>query len=175
MELLFEPVEEDKQILQLAEMANTVWHEHFTSILSIEQIDYMVDRFQSVPALTGQIRQQGYSYFFLVLKGTAIGYTGVRMDEDKLFLSKLYILKDYRKKGYASQTFRFLEDLCREMGKKAIWLTVNRYNADTIAVYKKKGFEVVKTQVADIGNGFVMDDYIMEKKMRFFPKLVENR
>lgn len=165
MELLFEPVGEDKQILQLAEMADTVWHEHFTSILSIEQIDYMVDRFQSVPALTGQIRQQGYSYFFLVLKGTAIGYTGVRMDEDKLFLSKLYILKDYRKKGYASQTFGFLEGLCREMGKKAIWLTVNRYNADTIAVYKKKGFEVVKTQVADIGNGFVMDDYIMEKKI----------
>jgi ribosomal protein S18 acetylase RimI-like enzyme len=46
-----------------------------------------------------------------------------------------------------------------------IWLTVNRYNDATIAVYEKKGFRTVRTQVADIGNGFVMDDYIMEKEI----------
>ena len=95
-----------------------------------------------------------------------IGYTGVRPDgEGKLFLSKLYILKPYRGQGYASEAFAFLERLCAEEGLSAIWLTVNRFNTNTIAVYEKKGFVTVRTQVADIGSGFVMDDYIMEKTL----------
>jgi RimJ/RimL family protein N-acetyltransferase len=54
-------------------------------------------------------------------------------------------------------------NLCKEKGYHKIWLTVNRFNENTIKVYEKKGFIKTRTQVADIGNGFVMDDYIMEK------------
>lgn len=165
MDLSFMPVISKEQISHLAGIANQVWHEHFISILSMDQIDYMVDKFQSVPAITDQIENQSYQYFLLDINGVCIGYTGIKPDGDKLFLSKLYLLKEYRGKGYASQAFEFLEGLCLGMGWNTIWLTVNRFNDNTIKVYEKKGFETIRTQVADIGNGFVMDDYIMEKRL----------
>lgn len=87
---------------------------------------------------------------------------GVRPEEDALFLSKLYIHSGSRGRGYARQALNFLIQRCKKYGLTKIWLTVNRNNLNTIAAYKKMGFQIVREQVADIGNGFVMDDYIME-------------
>ncbi len=158
-------VEDDESIQKLAGIADEVWHQHFSTILSLEQIDYMVDKFQSVKAITEQIRGSGYEYYFVVVDGVTVGYTGIRPDEGKLFLSKLYILKKYRGKQYASHVFEFLKKSCQERRLQSIWLTVNRYNHDTIHIYEKKGFQTIRTQVSDIGNGFVMDDYVMELKL----------
>ncbi|HYH03267.1 MAG TPA: GNAT family N-acetyltransferase [Bacillota bacterium] len=163
MALKFIPVQTGAEIETLADLAKVVWNEFFVSIITPEQINYMVDQFQSVPALTDQIGNQGYEYFFINWDGVKIGYTGIKPDTPKLFLSKLYLLKEYRGRGYASATFAFLENLCVNRRLEAIWLTVNRNNKDSIAVYEKKGFKVVRTQVKDIGNGYVMDDYVMEK------------
>jgi len=163
----FSRVQSEEDIKELARIADEVWHQHFITILSPEQIDYMVDKFQSEHAMKKQMETEGYEYYFLVEDGKNVGYTGFREDGEKLFLSKLYILKDYRGKGHASEAFAFLEAICKERALTAIWLTVNRYNDNTIAIYKKKGFEIIRTQIADIGNGYVMDDYIMEKEIKF--------
>ena len=165
MQVEFIPVKTPEQIENLAQLADKIWHEHFAAIISPEQIDYMVDIFQSYNAINEQLKRMGYSYYFLSVNNEAVGYFGIKKDGDKLFLSKLYIMKDYRGKGYASEAFKFLEKMCREQQLKAIWLTVNRNNEIPIKVYEKKGFKTVRTQVADIGNGFVMDDYIMEKEI----------
>ena len=155
-------VEGEEATLTLAQIADEVWHQHFASILTLEQIDYMVAKFQSVPAMTEQMKEKGYEYYFITVDGKKVGYTGICPEEGKLFLSKLYILKEFRGKQYASYAFEFLKKLCKERELHSIWLTVNRYNYDTIAIYEKKGFQTIRTQVADIGNGFVMDDYVME-------------
>ena len=55
----------------------------------------------------------------------------------------------------------FLINLCKERGLKKIWLTCNKYNANTLAIYNHLGFVITDAQMADIGNGFVMDDYIL--------------
>jgi GNAT superfamily N-acetyltransferase len=81
---------------------------------------------------------------------------GIKQEEGKLFFSKFYIQKEHRGKGYASQAMEFLVEICKDRRLGIIWLTVNRYNDATIAVYEKKEFRTVRTQVADIGNGFVM-------------------
>lgn len=150
----------------LAELANGIWHEYFPCILSEEQIDYMVEKFQSLKAMTEQIEKQGYEYYFLRDNEKNVGYMGIHPEEEKLFLSKLYVTKDNRGKGYSSNAFSFLEQYCREKGKKAIWLTVNKYNDHTIEVYRHRGFQIIKSQVSDIGNGYVMDDYVMEKEIQ---------
>lgn len=159
------PVTTRAQIEKVAALATEIWHEHFISILSLQQIGYMVEKFQSFSAMEGQIETQGYQYYMLTENDALIGYCGLKeeAEEKRLFLSKLYIQKQYRGKGYASQAFRFMVNLCKEKGYHKIWLTVNRFNENTIKVYEKKGFIKTRTQVADIGNGFVMDDYIMEK------------
>jgi len=156
------PIKSQEQIKIFAKMAEIVWNEHFTSIIGKEQVDYMLERFQSENAVTDQINNHGYEYYFIGIDGNKVGYIGIRKEEEKMFLSKLYILKAYRKKGYASLAFEFLRDMCKENGLKSIYLTVNKYNMDTIQVYQAKGFKIIKDQVSDIGNGYVMDDYVME-------------
>lgn len=166
-ELFFVLVDTEDQINKIAALATEIWHEHFITILTPEQIDYMVEQFQSVEAMKDQTKNQGYHYYMLMVENNLVGYCGVKEEdpEKALFLSKLYIHKDFRGKGYASLAFDYLVELCKKKGYQKIWLTVNRFNDHTIKVYEKKGFQKIRTQVKDIGNGYVMDDYIMEKEI----------
>ena len=154
-------VNNDQQIQEVAELAEMIWHEHFTPIIGTSQVEYMVDKFQSVPALKTQLKD-GYEYYQLFDKGEFCGYCGIHPENGRLFLSKIYIRKDCRGRHLATKAFEFLKDLCRRRGLSSIWLTCNKHNDNSLAVYRHLGFETVDTQVADIGNGFVMDDYIME-------------
>ena len=58
--------------------------------------------------------------------------------------------------------FEEIKELTKQCGLNKIRLTVNKYNANTIKAYKKWGLNTVESTVTDIGDGFVMDDYIME-------------
>ncbi len=164
MKLLIVKVISGEDIEQLAQAALKIWNEYYIQIITKEQIDYMVSKFQSADAINDQIENQGYEYYLLKPEDTIAGYIGIReTPEDSLFLSKFYILKENRGKGYAREAMDFMTELCKQRGIKKIWLTVNRNNENTIKVYEKFGFHVTKSQVSDIGNGYVMDDYIMEK------------
>ena len=165
MNILFEQVKTKEQIEKLASVANIVWHDAFKEILTIEQIEYMIEKFQSFNALSEAINENNYEYYFIKSDNNVAGYTGIKAENDKLFLSKLYILKEYRGKQIATKAFNFIETLAKERNLKSVWLTVNRNNNHAIDVYKHRGFIVTRTQVADIGNGFVMDDYIFEKQL----------
>ncbi len=148
------------QIEAAAALADEIWHEWFPSLLTAEQIDYMVDKFQSVRAMNEQTANEGYKYYLMLKGGERIGYTAIRPDSDgRLFLSKLYIKKEYRGNGYSKEAFEFLKSFCRENGLNAIWLTVNKHNQTAIAVYERCGFRKIGEGVTDIGKGFVMDDY----------------
>lgn len=159
-------VETPEQIAEIARLAAEIWHEYYVAIITVEQIDYMLAKYQSIPSVTDQIYHQGYAYYLLKDdRSSVVGYMAVQEEEGKLFLSKFYVAKEHRGKGYASQAIAFLDTLCRERSLSHIWLTVNRHNQPSIAVYTKKGFRIVREQVADIGNGYVMDDYMMEKEI----------
>jgi ribosomal protein S18 acetylase RimI-like enzyme len=60
---------------------------------------------------------------------------------------------------------RHVEDRARALGCRTLMLTVNKLNTDSVAVYRKAGFTVREEAVFDIGNGYVMDDYVMEKRL----------
>ncbi|HAB61429.1 MAG TPA: GNAT family N-acetyltransferase [Lachnospiraceae bacterium] len=162
MNTRFHKVKEQEEINVVAELGTKIWHEHYSSILEPAQIDYMVDKFQSANAVALQINDQGYEYYLIKDEESVVGYIGLVMETDRVFLSKLYIAKEARGKGLASKAFAFITELATSNKKQAIWLTVNRYNSGSIAVYEKKGFIKVREQVSDIGNGYVMDDYVME-------------
>lgn len=165
VDLVFHRVETEEEIAGLARLASEIWNEYFVRIISQQQIDYMVDKFQSAEALADQIGNQGYEYYAMRAGGANVGYMGIKPEAGKLFLSKFYMRQEHRGKGYASRAMEFLVEACKSRKLSAIWLTVNRHNDAAIAVYEKKGFRTVRTQVADIGNGFVMDDYVMEKEI----------
>ena len=151
----------DSEIKDVAVLANEIWHQHFIPIIGEAQVEYMVEKFQSYPAISKQINENGYEYFRIYLDDIFAGYTGVHEEDGALFLSKLYIKQDCRGHKLASHTLQFLIALCKERNLKKIWLTCNKYNANTLAIYDHLGFKVTDEQVADIGNGFVMDDFIL--------------
>lgn len=96
-----------------------------------------------------------------------VGYTGghVETDTNRFFISKIYLRAEERGHGFASQTIRFYEDLCRARGLAAMYLTVNKHNDLGVRAYRGKGFETIDSVETDIGQGFIMDDFIMEKRI----------
>ncbi len=148
----------DTEIEELAKLAYVIWHEYWPLYLSNEQIDYMVYKFQSKEAILEQIKNENYTYFFMVHKDQKIGYVGISDKKDYLFLSKLYLRKNYRRMGFGRKAFEQI----KKFGYKKIRLTVNKQNKSAIEAYLKYGFKIIDKNVADIGCGFVMDDYIME-------------
>ena len=91
-----------------------------------------------------------------------MGYIGVQLNEDSLFLSKIYILAGDRGSGLGNQAVEFLRELASSNKLKKITLTVNKNNSNSIAAYERIGFRVTGEVCADIGEGYVMDDYQME-------------
>ena len=149
----------------MADTANIVWHEAYKEIVSVAQIDYMIEKFQSFNPLSEAINKNNYLYYLIKVDNNVAGYIGLHEENEKMFLSKLYILKEFRGKQVASKTFKFIENLAKSKKLKSVWLTVNKNNSHAIDVYKHSGFVVIRKQVADIGNGFVMDDFIFEKNI----------
>lgn len=160
-----EKADTDEKLQAIAGLAEIIWNEHFTPIIGKEQVDYMVEKFQSYRALKEQVKE-GYEYYRIFDGDEFCGYTGIHPDADgRLFLSKLYIKKEARGRHLATRAFDFLIRLCRERGYSAVWLTCNKYNEGSLAVYRHLGFRTIDTQEADIGGGFIMDDYIMEYRI----------
>lgn len=158
----FELREASGQLLaDIAELAEEIWHEHYELILGLDQVNYMVEHFQSLPAMKRQIDQEGYRYRGIFLNGRLCGYAAVVLHPDFLFLSKLYLHHSARGKGLSTQVLNILKGEAKACGSK-IQLTVNRFNADSIAVYQKAGFQILRTEKNPIGGGYFMDDYIME-------------
>lgn len=160
-EATFVPAKTDEQIRDIAVLAEGIWHQHFTPIIGEDQVNYMVEKFQSYPALKTQTQEEGYEYFQIRCDGDLAGYTGVHAEQDALFLSKLYLHQSFRGRHLATRAFEFLTSLCRDRGLNKIWLTCNKHNENTLQIYHHLGFKVTDTQEADIGGGFIMDDYIM--------------
>ncbi|MUP44685.1 GNAT family N-acetyltransferase [Gramella sp. BOM4] len=156
------PVTEPKMIDTVARLAREIWIEHYTAIIGKDQVDYMLGKFQSVPAITEQV-SQAVHYYLLKLDGEPVGYLSYRIDDDHLFLSKIYVLKSQRGKGIGKEAMTFLKKQAIRADLQKIQLTVNKYNSKSIHAYEKMGFVNVDSIVQDIGNGFVMDDFVLEK------------
>jgi len=160
MDINLEKVSES-QIFELCEFAKEIWTEHYLPIIGQKQIDYMLDKFQSERAVKNQIND-GYLYYFIKADSEKCGYIALHPENDSLFLSKFYIHKSFRGNGIGKRTFDFVKDLAGQFNLSKIKLTVNKYNSDSVSIYEKLGMKNVDSVVSDIGNGFVMDDYIFE-------------
>jgi ribosomal protein S18 acetylase RimI-like enzyme len=148
----------------IAGLARVVWTEHYTPIIGASQVEYMLQNIQSADKIAEKMAD-GEDYYMAYLYGRLIGYMAIKPEKDRMFLSKLYIEKAFRGRGIADRFIALLLDETRAARKNKISLTVNKNNINSIAVYKKMGFDIESELVSDIGGGFVMDDYVMVKKI----------
>ena len=145
-------------------LAFIIWTEHYAPIIGDEQVAYMLERFQSAEAVRRQINDEQYEYYIAETREPA-GYCALRPEPDKraLFLSKLYVKQEYRRQGLARRLMDYALKDPRPGVFDTVRLTVNKHNNDSIEAYERMGFIIQDSVVTDIGNGFVMDDYVMEK------------
>ncbi len=151
----------------IRDLARTIWYSHYTSILSNEQIEYMLHLMYSEKTISDELHNK-VRWYLLVNDLIPIGYLSFFKDEGKnaVKLSKLYLLTIHHGKGYGQQALQFVKDQANHIGVEFVYLTVNKNNVKAIAAYQRAGFVIAYEQVVDIGNGFVMDDYVMEYRFR---------
>ncbi|MBD0831764.1 GNAT family N-acetyltransferase [Aestuariibaculum sediminum] len=146
----------------IEKLADIIWREHYIPIVGKPQIDYMLEKFQTAEAISQQVAN-GMMYFALFFNKIPVGYIAIQIEEQTMFLSKIYVLKAYRGKGIAKSAMNFVENEAQKYNLKEIRLTVNVNNKEAIHAYSKLGFINKGSIIADIGNGFIMDDFDMRK------------
>lgn len=161
MKLTFEKIEaEDRQAVEgLSALASAIVKEHFDPIIGPEQNDYMIRRAQSVPAILEQLAAGARYDLVRDESGTAIGFLAYYPEEGQMYLSKFYLEKTARGHGYARQMLAFLIEQTRQAGLLSIFLHCNRHN-NALLAYEGLGFVKTGEMVTEIGEGFVMDDFV---------------
>lgn len=164
MEISIKSLQKDN-ISQLVELAKPIWEEHYIPIIGKQQVTYMLDKFQSEQAVNEQLIQ-GYEYYLVSLEGQLMGYFSIQLREDQsLFISKFYLSKKARGRKIGTAMLDFINTAAKDKNCKTLALTVNKYNP-AYQVYLKLGFSNVGSVEADIGEGYIMDDYLMEKELK---------
>ena len=153
---------QSNEICERSIMATEILKEYYDPIIGPEQNDYMLEKFQSESALKEQI-EHGYRYYWAVCEDEKVGFFAIIPRDGGLYLSKLYLKKEFRGHHLARPMIEFMEREAKKEGLKSIFLNVNKRNYDSIEAYKHLGFEIIRKEKNDIGNGFYMDDYVMER------------
>lgn len=161
--IIFTPVETTSDLTTLHQVIQVVWPEVFTDILGQEQVDYMVKNYQSIEKIKSEIAD-GAKYYLVVLAGEIIGYTAYVVQEDTLYISKLYLLADVRGRGIAKKIMSWLVDIAKTYDKPKLSLRVNRLNTRAISVYQHFGFQNIREIDTPFGE-FTLSDYVMEKQL----------
>ncbi|MGA1227108.1 MAG: GNAT family N-acetyltransferase [Tamlana sp.] len=156
------PAKNKNDYVLIEQLANIVWYEHYISIISLKQIEYMLYKYNSVKAISKRA-QQGTQFYYMTFNEIPVGYVAIEIKPNHLYISKLYVLKKYRGNKIAKRAMLFAESMAKDKGKESIKLHVNKYNTNSILAYEKMGFVNSESVVTDIGRGFVMDDYLMVK------------
>ncbi len=152
------PVHEN-EIEKISELAKIIWLKHYPSIIGQDQVDYMLKNIYNTESLLNQINVNSQQFYFINYNNDIIGFLSVTNENnDCWMLNKFYILEDKASNGIGTLT---LQKLKKIILPKKIRLTVNRKNFKSINFYFKNGFKISSVAEFDIGNGFVMDDFIM--------------
>jgi ribosomal protein S18 acetylase RimI-like enzyme len=170
----------------LARLAETIWRAHYTGIIGSAQVDYMLAGRYTPEKLRLYLDADDRWLMLLRIDSStgsrAVGYCSYALTDDHdemkpgemkpgvmkpgvMKLEQLYLLPEYYGQGLGRLMMRHVEQQARARGCGTLMLQTNKRNGIAIAFYRKTGFTVREEAVFDIGNGFVMDDYVMEKTL----------
>jgi ribosomal protein S18 acetylase RimI-like enzyme len=161
MILLRKAKEDDLQII--SDLATKIWPQTYSAYISEEQLDYMLDLMYNRGELLAQL-QKGHTFLIAADEGKDVGFAGfsiIDIEKGCYKLHKLYVLPEMHGKGVGKILINEVVNLAISHGGKALQLNVNRANKAK-DFYEKAGFRIKETVDVNIGNGFFMNDYVME-------------
>lgn len=147
----------------IIDLTKKIWPVAYGEILSKAQLDFMIDKFYNETALY-ELMQKGHIFYLAqddMEKYVVFFSYEINCEPNKTKIHKIYVLPETQGTGLGRQFFELVKEKAIENNQKVIFLNVNKYN-NAIHFYTKLGFRKVKDEVIDIGNGYVMDDYVME-------------
>lgn len=156
-----------KDIPVIQDLAKKSWSVHYQGIISDDQITYMLDKMYSTEELTSHFNNTDYHYYIITdLLGKHFGFMGFEhhYEDNTTKLHRIYLIPEAKGKGYGKKAIQHLKDLVKKAQNKRIILNVNKANKAK-DFYESQGFNIYDTTILQIGNGYVMDDYLMEFKM----------
>lgn len=158
---------EPRDVAELAALAREIWHRHYPGIITVEQIEYMLDQRYRAEVILQQLEGGGAWWDKLVADGRIVAFAACEAGAgpESVKLDKLYVHPDRQRRGLGSRLLGHVEARARRDGYRRVYLQVNKHNVNAIAAYARNGYAVTAAIVTDIGGGFVMDDYVMAKEL----------
>lgn len=155
------------QLPIIKDLAYAIWPDAYGKILSNEQLDYMLELIYNVDSLQKQLEQK---HIFLLVEdeNQFIGFASYELNyknSNKTKIQKIYILPSIQGKGIGKKMITFIEEKAIENQQKSLILNVNKFNKAK-DFYLSQGFLISYSEVIDIGRGFIMDDYVLEKVLK---------
>jgi len=144
-------------------LAHEIWPQTYASILSVAQLEYMLTNFYALDILEMQMNK-GQQFFLAEENGFPVGFLAIEYDckaSQFTKIHKLYVLHSCQGKGIGKQLIDFASTEAKGHKQKGLFLNVNKYNSAQL-FYAKLGFSIIQEEVISIGNGYVMDDYVMQ-------------
>ncbi|MGL2963700.1 GNAT family N-acetyltransferase [Flavobacterium sp. RSB2_4_14] len=157
----------DYNFTDIRAIAHEVWPIAYGDILSNSQLDYMMKMMYSVEALQIQADIKRHHFILAIEDGVTLGFASYEFnysETNNTKIHKIYILSHQQGKGIGKLLIEYIESEAKKQHQEALCLNVNKYNVAQ-HFYKKLGFSIRFEEVIDIGEGYVMDDYVMEKKL----------
>lgn len=155
--------EQDIEIIR--DIAAGTWPETYLDIIGQEQIDYMLGKMYNRGELLKQF-MEGHTFLIAEDNENQFGFAGFSITDHELRifkLHKLYVLPSAHGKGVGKLLINEVFNQVKDAGATALELNVNKHNKAK-DFYLKAGFAIKESVKLDIGNGFYMDDYVLEYK-----------
>ena len=149
----------------ISALAREIWQATDPGIITQEQIDFMLEQRYGAERLYDDIEDADKWLDQAFLDGRRVGFAFSEIYKGEFKLDKLYIHPDVQRRGVGGQLIEHVAARARKLGYPCVILAVNKRNTKAIGSYEKYGFVVRGSMVDDIGRGFVMDDFVMEKKL----------
>ncbi len=148
----------------IRELTFKVWPQTYAAVISKEQIDFMLEMMYSEVSLKKQMND-GCQFIIVSDEDDPVGFAAYQETGSSIFkLHKIYVLTSQQGKGTGRFVINYIISNITKQGATALQLQVNRNNKAK-NFYEKLGFTVIQEADFDIGNGFFMNDYVMEKKL----------
>lgn len=157
----------DEDIAPVCALAREIWLQHYPGIITVRQIEYMLAQRYVPDVIRAQLRAGEAWWDKLEVRGELCGFASCEPGSTarSMKLDKLYVHQLVRGKGYGAALIAHVAGAARRQGMDTLYLQVNKNNHASVAAYRRAGFSVARMVKVDIGKGFFMDDYVMEKSL----------
>jgi RimJ/RimL family protein N-acetyltransferase len=151
-----------QDIPTLRELATTIWHSCYPSIISGAQIAYMLESMYASEVIEEEM-SRGVAWSVILDGAEPVGYLSYSPEPGTadVKLHKLYLLPRVQGRGLTQRALALVKNAAVALGGRRLWLQVNKRNTQAIRAYERFGFKLGDSLICDIGGGFVMDDYVM--------------